>query len=150
MLKYIQGLWRLRRIRFNLQACEDIHYLRGSLKLFLMAEGKEVRGWGPEQRVAPLPLARSPIVSRLPQFSEILHERIQEIRAKHDSKLSQERIITWELGLSSTPRPALLSLEKDAFFRNNEAILLTHPKHIPEMDGPEKPVDTPQIFESSK
>ena len=138
MLKYIKGLYRLWRIRFDIQGCECIYYLWGTLNLFLQAEGKLMQGLGPEhdvwkRKVCSHPIAKRPVVSRLPQFSEALHERIQELRIMHDSKFSTKRIIKPRPEFPP-PIPSLLSLEKDSFFRNNEALLLTYPGPIPEMD----------------
>ena len=69
MLDYIQGLYRLRKIRFNIQKCKDEYYLKSVLSSFLKAEGKEVRSLDTGQAVIPLPMVKRWIVSKLPQFS---------------------------------------------------------------------------------
>uniref|UniRef100_UPI0025C07A9D hypothetical protein n=1 Tax=Desulfonatronospira sp. TaxID=1962951 RepID=UPI0025C07A9D len=132
----IRGLCRLRRIRFNIKECKDEYCLLSVLSAFLKAEGKEVRSLDTGQAVLPLPMAKRGIVSRLPQFSEAIHQQIMVIRAEHEAKLSRERVISKK----HQDRPDKVEFDesvlaqKGAFLEYNHALILTCPGKIPGMD----------------
>lgn len=136
MLHYLKGLCRLCRIGFAIQGCENIYYLQGTLKLFLCAENKTFQYESRDNECAPsLRTITQPwIVSRLPQFSEALHERIRELRAEQEVQLSKYRVLRKKRVLVPCRGRSLLSLDQEAFFRNNEALLLTYPDHISGLD----------------
>lgn len=136
MINYIRGLYRLRKIRFNIRKCRDMYYLQGVLTSFLKAEGKELRSLDTGQVVSPLPLVKRRIVSKMPQFSESIHQQILEIRAEHDAKLSKER----GKRKKYHSRPERIEFEESvlagrgAFLKYNHALILTCPGKIPGMD----------------
>ena len=136
MVNYIRGLFRLRKIRFNIRKCRDVYYLQGVLTSFLKAEGKELRSLDTGQVVSPLPLVKRRIVSKMPQFSEAIHQQILAIRAEHDAKLSKERVKRKKY----QSRPERIEFDesvltgKNASLKYNHALLLTSPGKIPGMD----------------
>lgn len=136
MINYIRGLCRLRRISFNIQKCKDEYYLQSVLSSFLKAEGKEVRSLGNVQTVTALPWSKRRIVSKLPQFSEAIHQQIIAIRAEHDSNLSRERVIRKKY----QSRPERIEFDESvltgrgASLKYNHALLLTCPGKIPGLD----------------
>lgn len=136
MVDYIRGLCRLRKISFKIQECKDEYYLKSVLSSFLKAEGKEVRSLDTGQAVLPLPMAKRGIVSRLPQFSEAIHQQIMVIRAEHEAKLSRVRVISKK----HQDRPCRVEFDesvldrKGAFLEYNHALLLTCTGKIPGME----------------
>ncbi|WP_045217348.1 hypothetical protein [Desulfonatronovibrio magnus] len=136
MINYIRGLYRLRKIKFNIRQCRDMYYLQGVLTSFLKAEGKELRSLDTGKVVSPLPLVKRRIVSRLPQFSEAIHQQIMAIRAEHDAKLSKERVTRKK----NHKEPARIEFDesvlagKCASLKYNHALILTCPGKIPGMD----------------
>jgi len=135
MFKYFQSLLKLAKIRFEIENCQDIYFLQNILNTFMKAEGKRFQNTGSNKYVTPKPLRRPLIVSRLPQFSEAIHEQIKIIREKHDAKLSKVRIIK-ERPQGSCPVVGKFASpeHRDNFFQKNEALFLTHPKYIPGVD----------------
>ncbi len=139
MINYIRGLYRLRKIRFNIQECKDEYCLKNALSAFLQAEGKEVRSLNTVQVVSCLPMVKRRVVSKLPQFSEAIHQQILALRAEHDAKLSKERVISKK----HQARPERIEFDesvlagKGASLKYNHALLLTCPGNIPGMDRSE-------------
>ena len=111
MITYLKGLWRLWKIRFDIRACQDIYFLRRTLEYFMHAEGKYMSGHGSSCFIASLPLGRPLIVSRLPQFSEILHDQIQNLRQMHDSRLATYRLV-YEPQLKKADTPGSCSVSE--------------------------------------
>ena len=135
MFKYFQSLCKLANIRFEIENCQDIYFLQNILNAFMKAEGKRFQNIGSSKYVTPKPLGRPLIVSRLPQFSEIIHERMMIVREKHDANLSKVRVIKERPQGSSPVVGKFASPEhRDNFFQKNEALFLTHPKYIPGVD----------------
>lgn len=133
---YFKGIYRLFKISFAIQDCEEIYFLQDTMKLFMRAENKTFQygSRGNDFELYPRTIMRPRIISRLPQFSEALHYRIQELRAEQDSQLSKYRVYKKKAVMSPKQRHSLLSLDEKSFFSNNEALLLTYPGHISGLD----------------
>jgi hypothetical protein len=131
----MKGCWKLWKIGFDLQSCDDAYHLQGALKYFLYAERKEIQEAGQASIVEPKYLRRPRIIQHLPQFSEAVYARIREIRIHQDSKLSGIRPV-------KTKRPLIPQQDfdfprfcpDDSFLRNNEALFLTFTGNIPGID----------------
>lgn len=133
MLKYILGLLKLYKIRFDVENCQNLYFLQHILGLFLNAEGKRICYENSDKFIVAKPLGKPWIISRLPQFSERINEQIKKVRLLHDSKLSTLRIYK-EKQPQFTPEVGKFASNKDSFFQNNEALLMTYPEYISDID----------------
>jgi hypothetical protein len=135
MLQYMKGCWKLWKIGFDLQSCDDVYLLQGALKYFLYAERKEIQEAEQASIVEPKYLRRPRIIQRLPQFSEAVHARIREIRVLQDSKLSGIRPVSKKKPLAPKENFDAPRFRPDgSFLRNNEALFLTFTGNIPGID----------------
>ncbi len=135
MWKYLKCLALIRKMGFTASTCNNIYHLQILLPLFMEAEGKVFTEENGKRIIQTKPLGRSWIVPRLPQFSEVIHERIQNLREQYDAMLSRERILPKrQVCFQEQTHFGPLSLAKDAFLRHNEALFLTYTGEIPGVD----------------
>lgn len=135
MWKYLRCLALIRKIGFSASTCSNIYHLQILLPLFMEAEGKVFTEENGKRIIQAKPLGSTWVVSRLPQFSEVIHERIQKLREHYDAKLSRERVLPkHQAFLQKQTRFEPLSLSKDGFFEHNEALFLTYAGEIPGVD----------------
>lgn len=131
----MKGCWKLWKIGFDLQSCDDVYQLQGILNHFLSAERKEIRKAEQASIFEPKYLERPRIIQRLPQFSEAVHARIREIRVHQDSKRSVIRPVRKKKPSSPKKNFDLPRFCPDgSFLRNNEALFLTFTGDISEVD----------------
>ena len=139
MIHYLKGCWKLWKIGFDLQACDDVYLLQGALKHFLYAERKAIHETEQASVFEPKYLGRPWIIQHLPQFSEAVHARIRGIRTHLDSRIPRIRIIK-KIPPASPKIYSDLSAhsQNNPFLQNNEALFLTYTGDIDGVDYCEK------------